>query len=360
MTAKCKRCVIYLYVLLYLFGLPRGDSRNQPGADRPSERNVDDVNALVLALYQSAREVPLEQFQEQALMLVKASISFDVARWGIGSFDAQGLVFHAPFLYNDSPESVQDYTPLRDHDEVAFHCAAHSGVTLNCYLPERSRHSPELQAYAHRYRHEHGLITGFQNPVTGHTSSISLYRAYERCSFTEAERKVMQTLFPHLLEALRICQRLQAERIRQVDDSNRWNVAVADLGGVFCFAEENFVSAMKAEWPGALSHSIPTELFQTLRAAPHRPVYGRNIVVVPLLTKSLIFLKSRAREPIDNLTPREREIAELVAAGLTHKEVAKTLKIAPSTVNNHLHAIHERVGAHNNAELAAQLRYGRI
>lgn len=69
-----------------------------------------------------------------------------------------------------------------------------------------------------------------------------------------------------------------------------------------------------------------------------------------------MFLKVRAREALDSLTHREREIAELVAAGLTHKEVAKTLKISPATVNNHLRAIHDRMGVHNNAELAAQLR----
>ncbi|MEM5405859.1 hypothetical protein [Paraburkholderia unamae] len=194
---------------------------------------MDDVNALVLSLYQSAREVPLDQFQEQALQVVNATPSFDVARWGTGSFDTQCLILHAPFLYNDSPESVHDYTPLTDHDRVAFYCASHSGETLNCYFPERSRHAPGLEAYAHRYRHEQGLITAFQNPLTGHTASISLYRAYERCAFTEGERWLMQTLFPPLLETLRVCQRLEAERIRQVDDRSRWSVAVADMGGVF-------------------------------------------------------------------------------------------------------------------------------
>ncbi|WP_322059285.1 helix-turn-helix transcriptional regulator [Paraburkholderia sp. J63] len=321
---------------------------------------MDEVNALVLALYQRAREVPLEQFQGEALLAIKASLPFDVARWGTGRFDAQGLVFHTPFLYNDSPDSLLDYTPIRDRDWVAFHCASRPGVTLNCYLPDLSRHSPELTAYAHRYRHEQGLVTGYHNPATGITASVSLYRAYEHSSFTEGERQLMQTLFPHLLEALRICQRLEVERIRLVDDSNRWSVAVSDLGGAICFAEENFLAAMQKEWPGALPHTIPFELFRIIQAAPHRPTYGKHIVVVPFPTKSLIFLKSRPREPIDNLTAREREIAELVAAGLTHKEVAKTLNIAPSTVNNHLRAIHERVGAHNNAELATQLRYARI
>lgn len=321
---------------------------------------MSDIDALVLALYHDAQETPLERFQEQALLEVKAYLPFDIARWGTGNFDAQGLVFHAPCLFNDSPESLTDYAPYRDDDQVAFHCAAHSGETLNCYLPERSRHSPGLEAYARRYRHEQGLITGMANAASGVVASISLYRAYARCAFTEAERMQMQSLFPHLLEALRICQRLEAERIRQAGDGCGWSIAVADLGGAFCFAEGNFLTLMKSEWPNSSPHAIPIELFNTLQRTPHRAIYGRAIVVAPFPTKTLIFLRARLREPIDSLTKREREIAELVAAGLTHKEVAKTLNIAPATVNNHLRAIHERIGAHNNAELACQLRSFRI
>ena len=117
---------------------------------------------------------------------------------------------------------------------------------------------------------------------------------------------------------------------------------------------------MKVEWSNASTHAVPIELLRTLQETPHRALYGRSVVVSPFPTKTLIFLRARPREPIDSLTRREREIAELIAAGLTHKEIANTLKIAPATVNNHLRAIHERVGARNNAELASQIRSARI
>jgi len=319
---------------------------------------MDDFSSLLLTLYRSAREVPLDEFQEHALAMLKALLPFDAARWGSGIRDAQGVVFHAPYLYNDAPESLTDYAPVRDQDKVAFYCMAHPGVTVNCYLPESSRHSKELEAYAIRYGHEHGLITGFHNPQTGVLASVSLYRASENHGFSEAQRQLMQAVFPHLQEALKISQTLQAERYREAGGS-RWSVAVADMGGVMCFAEQRFIAALQSEWGGASEHVVPRELFRHLLAAPHQPFAGRSIVVSSVLTKHLIFLKVRAREDLDNLTHREREIAELVAAGLTHKEVAKTLKISPATVNNHLRAIHERVGARNNAELAAQLRLAR-
>jgi len=253
---------------------------------------------------------------------------------------------------------LADYAPVRDQDQVAFYCMAHPGVTVNCYLPESSRHSPELEAYAIRYGHEHGLVTGFHNPQSGVLASVSLYRASKARPFSEAQRQLMEALFPHLQEALKVSQTLQAERYREAS-GGRWSVAVADMGGVLCFAEPRFIAAVQMEWPGASEHTIPRALFQHLLATPHQPFAGRCIVVTVLLTKRLIFLKVRAREELDNLTQREREIAELVATGLTHKEVAKTRKISPATVNNHLRAIHERVGARNNADLAAQLRLAR-
>ncbi|NMV40316.1 helix-turn-helix transcriptional regulator [Ralstonia insidiosa] len=314
---------------------------------------------LLLALYRSARDVPLEEFQEQALLLLRALLPFDVARWGNGVRDAQGVVFHAPYLYNDSTESLKAYAPVRSHDRVAFYCLAHPGVTVNCYLPEQSRHSKALQDYAIRYGHEHGLITGFHNPATGALASVSLYRASVTRAFSEEQRQLMQLVFPHLQEALKISQTLQAERYRQPDDGDRWSVAVADIGGSLSFVEPTFARAMQEEWAGTSEHAVPRALFQHLLAAPHQPFVGRSVVVVSFFTKRLIFLKARAREALDNLTHREREIAELVAAGLTHKEMAKTLHIAPATVNNHLRAIHVRVGARNNAELAALLRQTR-
>lgn len=318
---------------------------------------MDDFSSLLLTLYRSAREVALDEFQAHALTMLKAILPFDAARWGSGIRDAQGVVFHAPYLYNDSPESLTDYAPVRDQDRVAFYCLAHPGVTVNCYLPEQSRHSKELEAYALRYGHEHGLVTGFHNPQTGVLASVSLYRASDE-PFSEAQRQLMQAVFPHLQEALKVSETLEAERYREAG-GERWSVAVADLGGVLCFAEPRFIAALQTEWSGASETVVPRALFLHLLATPHRPFAGRCIVVTSFLTKRLIFLKVREREELDNLTHREREIAELVAAGLTHKEVAKTLNISPATVNNHLRAIHERVGARNNAELAAQLRLAR-
>jgi DNA-binding CsgD family transcriptional regulator len=59
------------------------------------------------------------------------------------------------------------------------------------------------------------------------------------------------------------------------------------------------------------------------------------------------------------LTAREREIALLVADGLTSKEVAERLFLSARTVSNHLQNAYAKLGISKRTELAAALvRYG--
>ncbi len=45
------------------------------------------------------------------------------------------------------------------------------------------------------------------------------------------------------------------------------------------------------------------------------------------------------------LSPRERQIAILVARGLSNKEVARELGLSDGTVKGHLHVIFRKLGA---------------
>lgn len=54
------------------------------------------------------------------------------------------------------------------------------------------------------------------------------------------------------------------------------------------------------------------------------------------------------------LSPREQEVLELVAAGLTNGEIAARLHLSPNTVKEHASALYRKLGARNRAE-AVQL-----
>jgi DNA-binding NarL/FixJ family response regulator len=52
------------------------------------------------------------------------------------------------------------------------------------------------------------------------------------------------------------------------------------------------------------------------------------------------------------LTPREREVLNLVVAGYANKEIARTCAVSEETVKHHLTRIFDKVGASNRLELA--------
>jgi DNA-binding CsgD family transcriptional regulator len=58
------------------------------------------------------------------------------------------------------------------------------------------------------------------------------------------------------------------------------------------------------------------------------------------------------------LTPRQREIAELVAAGLSNKDIGERLMMSVRTVEGHLLRTCKRVGAASRAELTAIMLAG--
>ncbi|MER7755634.1 response regulator transcription factor [Kitasatospora sp. NPDC097643] len=57
--------------------------------------------------------------------------------------------------------------------------------------------------------------------------------------------------------------------------------------------------------------------------------------------------------PVEELTAREREIAELVADGATNAEIGAGLFISPGTVKNHLANVQRKLGARNRVGIAA-------
>jgi DNA-binding CsgD family transcriptional regulator len=57
---------------------------------------------------------------------------------------------------------------------------------------------------------------------------------------------------------------------------------------------------------------------------------------------------------VATLSQREREVLALVSEGLTAKEIANTLKIAPKTAGTHVRRIYEKLGV-NKAVVAARV-----
>lgn len=62
------------------------------------------------------------------------------------------------------------------------------------------------------------------------------------------------------------------------------------------------------------------------------------------------------RRPDVALSPRERDVAGLLVAGLSNKEIAHQLVLSPNTVRSHLANLSARLDVRSRAKLAAKLR----
>ncbi len=71
-------------------------------------------------------------------------------------------------------------------------------------------------------------------------------------------------------------------------------------------------------------------------------------------------LSGKSESELDQLTEREREVFDLLAKGLTNKEIAETLVITTNTVKRHLKAIFEKLEVHTRSAAAAKAIGGPI
>jgi DNA-binding CsgD family transcriptional regulator len=67
-------------------------------------------------------------------------------------------------------------------------------------------------------------------------------------------------------------------------------------------------------------------------------------------------MRRAAHSDTPPLSPREREVLELVAGGRTNEEVAGLLFISPVTVKAHLRHIYEKLGVRNRVEAVTRLK----
>jgi len=97
-----------------------------------------------------------------------------------------------------------------------------------------------------------------------------------------------------------------------------------------------------------LKHCAAAELILAVRAALDGEVFITPSVAGPMLRNSR---RGGGREPGLAPTPRQREILELLASGMSAKEIAGVLSISTRTVEFHKYQMMESWGLHSSAEL---------
>ena len=109
-----------------------------------------------------------------------------------------------------------------------------------------------------------------------------------------------------------------------------------------------------------LKHSASVELVAAIRAA----LQGKTYLTPQLAGEVLEAMKEgseQAADPVASLTPRQREVLQLLAEGRSAKEIAASLGISARTVEFHKYQMMETLDIHTNAELIhVAIRHGLV
>ena len=314
-------------------------------------RDLRLVSRVLLEVHRAGQELPLAHFPDEVLGLVRQLIPFDSAWWGNAA--AEPMEIHRLHLHNCADTILQDYAPYIADDFFRAALIAHPGVTVNMAdltTREDFVRTPMYQAVGIPHHVEWSLGTLLVEPVSSLQEFLTLWRHDPHSPFSEAERQCKEMLMPHLAEAHR------AARRREMLDGTRaphtrW--AVVDDRGYLREASPGFIHWVRAQWPRWQGSLLPDALRQNLQQAGQRDTGDSQLHVI---TKGAFrYLHVQDAQALDQLSPRQRAVAQQYAQGATHAQIAEAMGLSPATVRNHLATCYRKLSVNNKAELARRM-----
>ena len=125
-----------------------------------------------------------------------------------------------------------------------------------------------------------------------------------------------------------------------------------DIKLVFVTMTEDADLASEAFRLGASGYLLKRSAASELTTAIREVMQGRSYIT-PLIANALIgtLLRPEAHAPGRDLTPRQREVLQLLAEGHSMKEIANLLNISPRTVAFHKYEMMLQLNLETTAEL---------
>jgi DNA-binding NarL/FixJ family response regulator len=115
--------------------------------------------------------------------------------------------------------------------------------------------------------------------------------------------------------------------------------------------EPYVIEALRA---GAMAYILKGSESTEIARAVAEVVAGRRYLSAPLSERAIAALTSRTpdqADPLNALTPREREVLSLAAEGLSTTEMAEKLFISPRTAETHRTNLMQKLGLQSQTDL---------
>ena len=309
------------------------------------------LSALILWVQTASESGSAQTFRKDALARLERQIPFDRAIWADASI-AASLSLRSAELYNIGQDIRGDFEQAASADPRLPQVLSAAG---NAHAYSVRPDDPDLyRALTAKIGVAHFISIAHFDQALGVASGLVLFGAPKRAPFRGADRGFVEAVFPHLMSAWTHCQVTELER------NARCNRALplfsaACQGVMINAAEPEFLSLLQREWPGWVGPHLPGPLIDPDTGSARALHVGDRIVVHSKVAVDTALVIARERSVVDDLTARERSVAQLCAQGFTYKGISARLRLAPATARNHIAAVHRRLGVTRNSEISGLL-----
>ena len=135
------------------------------------------------------------------------------------------------------------------------------------------------------------------------------------------------------------------------------NDSDTDILIITMFDDDTVFSAMQAGARGYLLKGAQgEETLRAIRAVANGEVIFSSGIASQMMAYFARDMKTVADAPFPDLTPREREILELLAQGLTNTAIAEKLILSPKTIRNQVSNIFSKLQVASRSEAVIKAR----
>jgi DNA-binding CsgD family transcriptional regulator len=326
-----------------------------------AKREQPSQNELIYRLYELAVLHGPMQYRTLAAGLCGELLEFDAVFWGIlhsetpvpASLWQQRV--RGGFLADLEPPDWQAF------EDALFEGGSANGNTLLATISPGRGELARLSTVRGHFR-EAGMAQGLAlrspHPARNIHSLILFMRREGKPAFGAEDLARLQPLAPHLGGALTLALRSLAnvdQLLQSLGRPSRHSAGILDDHGMLLEADDQFRSLLRNHFPDWQSGHMPFALPPLDRAGVEEPVVG-GLHVRGTRKDGLTVLHLREVNPMDLLSPRERDVVRAIASGLTLKSIGKRLDISPSTVANHAARIYAKLGIHSRDRLVEMLK----
>lgn len=306
---------------------------------------MNEIDSCITRLYQSAGK-GIQGYRRRALTELAQVIDFDGALWGTGHLNSSG--FHSVDVLGvdeSYPTALAENKMINPFYGALKHATGQVVEFSTIMADDVFYHSDLYKKFFSQYGVERVMGVIVEDESTGIVSLVSLYRFDREKNFTEDDKQILQRMMHHLVSAASHAYFLHLNQ--QNETPNKTALAICDKHGLFFEVQPRFIEMLQQHYPDDPLGRLPFSLQEKKDALAQGRLHFDKEALGDLFCISLW-----EKSPFDLLSVREKEVVQAITRGLSFKEAARELGVAPSTVSNHLYKVYRKLNISSRSELA--------